>query len=256
VRYDLLGPLRVVNGGDNASISAQKVEILLAILLIRSDRVVTADQLMAEIWGERLPRRATAGLHVYVSELRKFLGRHRAESPIVTCSPGYVLRQGSDEIDFQSFLSLLESGRKSARKCLHEEASDYFERALALWRGPVLRNAAAGPIVSSFVTWLSEERVECLEQMIEAQLRLDRHRELVGMLYSLIAEHPLREAFYRQLMLALYRSNRKADALRVYRSARSTLQDELGLEPCRTLQDIQHAILHGNDQLLEHTLAA
>src|SRR5262249_55004053 len=116
VRYELLGTLRVVDADRTSFISAQKVEILLATLLVRADHVVTASQLMGEIWGDRLPRQAAAGLHVYVSELRKFLSRSgRTEGPIITRSPGYLLRQGSDVVDYQSFLELTDLGRTYLR---------------------------------------------------------------------------------------------------------------------------------------------
>jgi SARP family transcriptional regulator, regulator of embCAB operon len=250
MRYEILGPLRVVDEDGSAFISARKIEILLAVLLIRADQVVTADQLMVEIWGDRLPRRATACLQVYISQLRKFLSRpSRPGSPIVTRPPGYLLRVGSDEFDLSSFLGLVTAGRTNARASRHQEASDCFERALALWRGPVLDDLRIGPIVEGFVTWLDEMRMGCTEMLVDSQLELGRHRELVGGLYALSVEHPLRETFYRQLMLALYRSERKADALNVYQTARKMLNDELGLEPCRMLQDLQRAILIADDQL-------
>lgn len=251
MRYELLGPLRVVNEeGEIATIGAQKIETLLAALLIRSDQVVATDQLMTEIWGERVPRRATAGIHVYVSQLRKFLARCGGSGgPVVTRPPGYVLRSGDDELDYQSFLALVDKGREHAREGCHERASTCFENALGLWRGPALGDLSHGPIVEGFVTWLTETRLECTEMLIDAQLELGRHRELVGRLYSLTAEYPLRESFSRQLMLALYRSERQADALDVYRSVRRTIHDELGLEPCRALQELQQGILTADNEL-------
>jgi DNA-binding SARP family transcriptional activator len=226
------------------------MEILLAILIIRANHVVPLDQLITEIWGDRAPRRATAGLHVYVSQIRKFLHRpFHAESPIVTRPPGYLLDTGSDDIDYHQFLGLVDRGRACAREECHEEATGYLDDALALWRGPVLSDLRQGPITEGFVTWLMETRVECVEMLIDSQLALGHHRELVGRLYSLTAEHPLRESFYRQLMLALYRSERQADSLKVYQTARRTLNDELGLEPCRALQDLQRAILRGDEKL-------
>lgn len=250
MRYEILGPLRVIDDGNAMFIGARKVEILLASLLIRADQVVSAEQLMTELWGERLPRRATAGVHVYVSELRKFLNRQgRPESPVVTRPPGYMLTLGADELDFHAFQTLMNLGRRAARDQDDEEAVECFAEALALWRGPALADLGAGPIVSGFVTWLTEEQMECTELLMDTQLRLGCHRELVGRLYSLTAEHPLRESFYRQLMLALYRCERRADALTVYQSARRVLRDELGLEPCRALQEMQRAILSGDGLL-------
>ncbi|MFH8386143.1 BTAD domain-containing putative transcriptional regulator [Kitasatospora sp. NPDC018058] len=251
MKYQLLGPLRVVDGTGPSYISAQKVETLLAALLVRSDHVVTADQLMNEIWGDRLPRRATAGLHVYISDLRKFLGRlGHPDSPIVTRSSGYMLRLRSDEVDHRSFLDLTDLGRRYLREQRYEEACEAFDRGLALWRGPVLGGIGDGPILRSFATWLTEARLDCIEMHTDAKLQLGYHRELVGQLFALVEESPLRETFYRQLMLALYRADRRGDALKVYQTARSTLIDELGLEPCTSLQDVHRAILAADDRVL------
>ncbi|MEU5425303.1 AfsR/SARP family transcriptional regulator [Streptomyces olivoreticuli] len=261
MRYEILGPLRVTDGTKSMSISAHKVEIVLSVLLIRADQVVSPEQLMAEIWGEDLPRRATAGLHVYISQLRKFLKTLGAVgNPVETRAPGYVLRKGDDEIDAHVFLQLVDRGRAFLREERHDEAACHFEQALALWRGPTLGYgekgpAVGGPIIDGFSTWLTETRLESQEMLAECRLRLGRHREAVGMLYALTAENPMREVFHRQLMLALYRSERQADALKVYQTVRRTLKDELGLEPGRPLQDLQRAILAGDKCLMTPPLA-
>jgi SARP family transcriptional regulator, regulator of embCAB operon len=250
VRYEVLGPVRLVDGDDRDAISARKIETVLTVLLIRSDQVVPLDQLITEIWGEAPPRRAMAGLHVYISQVRKFLDRPgRTENPVVTRAPGYLLRKGDDEIDFHLFSEAVERGRRLTRARRYEEAAACLEEALGLWRGPVLGDQSGGPIIEGFVTWMTESRLECLELCAEAYLRLGRHREVIGRLYSLVTENPLREVYYRQLMLALYRSERQADALEVYRSARDTLREELGLEPCRALRDMQRAILTADERL-------
>jgi len=160
-----------------------------------------------------------------------------------------MLRMGSDELDCHAFLRLMSTGRGCVRDLRDDEAADCLEEGLALWRGPVLAELGSGPIINGFMTWLAEERLECMEILMDSKLRLGCHREVVGRLYSLIAEYPLHEAFYRQLMLALYRSDRQADALAVYRSARRVLRDELGLEPCHALQHVQRAILAGDEPL-------
>lgn len=250
MRYEVLGPLRLVDGDDCSAISARKVETVLTVLLIRFDQVVALDRLITEIWDDAPPRRAMAGLHVYISQVRKFLNRPgRAENPVVTQAPGYLLRKGDDEIDFHLFLQAVERGRALMRGRRYEEAAACLEGALELWRGPVLGGLRSGPIIEGFVTWMTESRLECLEILADAYLRLGRHREVIGRLYSLVTENPLREAYYRQLMLALYRSDRQADALKVYQSARSTLKEELGLEPCRALRDLQRAILTADGRL-------
>jgi SARP family transcriptional regulator, regulator of embCAB operon len=250
VRYEILGPLRVLDDDSHTSISAHKVEIALAVLLIRADHVVSFDQLVTELWGDSPPRRVAAGVHVYISQLRKFLHRPgRADNPVVTHPRGYLLQLGEDELDFHTFLRLCESGRGLVRDERYEQAADCLEKALGLWRGPILRDLGTGPIIDGFVAWLVESRLECLELLADCQLQQGRHRELVARLYSLVAEYPLRETFYRRLMLALYRSDRQADALDVYQTARRTLRNELGLEPCRALQDLQQAILSSASQL-------
>ncbi|MFB4308124.1 BTAD domain-containing putative transcriptional regulator [Actinomadura sp. GTD37] len=250
VKYELLGPLRVTEGHRHASISAQKVTVVLAALLIRADQVVGLDQLIGEIWGQHPPRRATAGLHVYISQLRKFLRRHgAAERAIVTRPPGYLLRLGADETDHRRFLALVERGKTHAAERRHDRAIARFEEAAGLWRGPALGDLRGGPIIEGFTTWLAETRLECLEMLSEAKLATGRHRELIGPLFSLAAEHPLREPIYRQLMLALYRSDRQADALRVYQTVRRTLDEELGLQPCRALQDLHQAVLAADVRL-------
>jgi SARP family transcriptional regulator, regulator of embCAB operon len=250
LRYELLGPLRVVDAGAVSFVGPRKVEVLLALLLARADQVVSTDQLINEIWGDRPPRRANATIHVYVSQLRKFLsGAGCTFDPIVTRPPGYMLRTGSDSLDVHDFQRLVNQGRSAARTRQHEEAVTHFEAALALWRGPVLGDLRDGPAVNAFATWVEEVRLECLELLVEASLELGRHREIVGRLYTLTTEHPLREAFCRQLMLALYRSERQADALSVYQKVRQKLHGELGLEPCRALREVHHAILVADPQL-------
>jgi len=252
MRYEVLGQFRVVDGDTPSLISARKIETVLAVLVIRADQVVTPDQLIAELWGDNPPRRAMAALHVYISESRKFLFREgRPDSPIATQPSGYVLHKGDDEIDFHSFLRFMNQGRASARAGRPAEAANCLERALAQWHGPALGDLHGGPITENFATWVTESRIDCFELLADAQLQLGMHRELVARLYSLTAEHPLRETFYRQLMIALYRSERQAEALNVYQLARRTLQDELGLEPCRALRELQRAILT-DDLALEY----
>jgi SARP family transcriptional regulator, regulator of embCAB operon len=250
VRYEILGPLRIVDENDISIIKARKIELLLAVLLIRCDQVVSFDQIVAEIWGADMPRRAAATIHVYVSQLRKFLKRPgRKESPIITCAPGYELHLGSDDFDVHDFERLVSGGRALAQEQRHSEAAAAFDAALDLWRGPALGDLGNGVIVNGFAAWLEEARLECTEMMVDAHLAAGQHREIVGFLQALTTEHPLREAFYERLMLALYRSDCQAEALRVYRSARKSINDELGIEPCRTLQELQGAILAGDDHL-------
>jgi DNA-binding SARP family transcriptional activator len=250
MRYEILGPVRVTVDDRAFFVSAGKVETVLAALLIRAGQVVTIDQLMREIWGEAAPRQAVPALQVYISQLRKFLSRSgQGAKPISTRPPGYQLRLGADEFDLSDFQHLMSLGREYVRQQRYEQAATALSGALSYWRGPVLGRARRGPILEGFVAWLEEARLECVEMLTDVRLMLGRHRELVAELFSLTAEYPLREAFYRQLMLALYRSDRQADALRAYQSARRVLNEELGLEPCRALQDLQRSILMADDEL-------
>lgn len=250
MRYEILGSVRVLDQDVFSPISTRKLEILLATLLIRRGHVVSTNHLITEIWGENPPRQATAALHVYISQLRKFVNRQgQVDSAIVTRSPGYSLLLRSDELDFDEFQALVNSGRARIRNQQYEEAAADFESALELWRGPVLHDLRDGPIVNGFATWVEEIRLESIEMMVSSFIMLDRHRELIGLLYSLIVDHPLHEEFYRQLMLALYRSGRRADALKVYWTARETLRGELGLEPSGALRKLQRSILAADENI-------
>jgi len=204
VRYEILGPLRIVDSTGPAFITAPKIELLMAVLLIRANRPTSIDQLVTEIWLDTPPRRANAGLHVYVSQLRKFLDRPgESTSTIVTRPAGYVLDLGADELDLSVFLDLVERGRESAKAGYIDVAVAHFEQALGLWRGDALGDFPNRPIVGGFLGWLGEKRLECAELAVEGQLHLGRHREMIARLCSLTGEYPYREAFYRQLMLAL-----------------------------------------------------
>ncbi|CAO5154763.1 SARP family transcriptional regulator, regulator of embCAB operon [Frankia sp. AiPs1] len=243
MRYETLGRLRVTDADQAHSLSARKTAVALAVLLIRAGQVVPMERLITEIWDDDPPTRATAAVHVYVSHLRRFLAGANAASQIVTRAPGYRLTLGTDEVDADRFHELLWDGREHAARGSHERAAELLESALGLWRGPALDGLHGSAVVDGYVGRLAESRLAGIETLMEAKLALGRHREVVGSLYSLAAEHPTREKLHRQLMLALYRSERQADALRAYHSLRRCLQDSVGLEPGRGLQELYHSIL-------------
>ncbi|MBV2156643.1 AfsR/SARP family transcriptional regulator [Kitasatospora sp. SUK 42] len=248
--FELLGPVCVNCGDQRRSVSARKVKILFATLLSRAGRTVGIDELITELWGEHPPLRATAALYVYVSQLRKFLvDAGCTGSRIETRHPGYGLDLGPHERDVDVFQRRVRKARNHVSHGEHERAVVEFKRALSLWRGPALGSLRDGPIVSGFATWCQEFRLECIEIMLESNLALGRHREIVGPLFSLTTDHPFRESFYRQLMLALYRSERRADALRVYQVARDTLRRDLGLDPGVALRAVHQAVLTADDRL-------
>ncbi|MFD5453134.1 AfsR/SARP family transcriptional regulator [Streptomyces sp. NPDC003470] len=244
MRYEILGTLRIVDEGRVVTIGARKVETLLTALLASFNETVPSGRLISELWGNKAPRRASAALHVYISQLRKTLKKSRPDSnPIVTTPQGYMLSLAGDEFDAREFQQLVELGRRRAREGWHTEAVDVLNRALALWRGPALLDLCDGPIIYGYAARLNEVRLECIELLVESSIELERHREVIGRLYSLVADYPLREALYRYLMIALYRSDRRAEALAVYQKARDTLRSELGLEPCQSLRDVHQAVL-------------
>jgi SARP family transcriptional regulator, regulator of embCAB operon len=248
VRYEILGPLRLTGSRGPVPLEAKKLQIVLATLLICREQVVSVDRLIGEIWGEWPPRRAIAGIHVYISHIRRTLSKASGQGkPVVTRPPGYMLQLGADELDFDEFQTAVAAGKVAYRNQCHEEAVCNLQNALQLWRGPLENDVNHGPIMRGFTLQVEERRLECVELMISSSLALGDYREMVGYLYSLISAHPLHEAFYQKLMFALYHTGRRGDALKVYQIARETLKDELGLEPSRPLQELQQKILTTDD---------
>jgi predicted ATPase/DNA-binding SARP family transcriptional activator len=217
--------LEVVEDGRVLSIERGRQRALLGYLLLRANEVVAQDRLVDVLWGESPPATAVTALHGYVSRLRRLLGAGRLE----TRHPGYVLRVESDELDLHRFRELLAQGRQ--------------REALALWRGPALADLAFEDFAQSEIARLEELRLSATEGRFEHELAHGRHAGLVGELAAAVRAHPLRERLAGQLMLALYRSGRQAEALEAYRDARTTLVEELGLEPGEELSELQRRIL-------------
>jgi DNA-binding SARP family transcriptional activator len=235
MEFRVLGPLEVVEEGQPLPLGGRQQRALLACLLLRANHLVSTDRLIEELWPGGAPRTAAKTIQVYVWKLRKELGQGR----LVTQPPGYVLRVDSSELDLARFEELLEA----ARRVDPDRAAERLREALSLWRGPALADLAYEPFAQTDIVRLEELRLAALEGRIEADLATGRHAELVGELEALVAEHPLRERLRGQLMLALYRSGRQAEALEVYQAARRTLVEELGLEPSAGLQRLEKAIL-------------
>ncbi|MET9354000.1 AfsR/SARP family transcriptional regulator [Streptomyces sp. NPDC006617] len=258
MEYRILGPIKVVDEGRESFLNARKVQALLAVLLIKAGQIVSVDQLIAEIWDKNPPRRANASLHVYISQVRKFLSRpHHKGSRLVTRAPGYTLTLGEDTLDVREFQRRVAEGRDQLMCGCLEEANTALTSALAMWEGRALGDLTGeGPIIRGFGVWAEEARLECMEMQFETCLALGHRRQLTGPLFQLVSENPMRETFYRQLMLALYQAGRQADALRVYQSARATLSDELGVEPCQALRDLHQAILVGDEVRSEYSVPA
>jgi DNA-binding SARP family transcriptional activator len=214
---------------------------LLAILLVRANEVASTDRLVHELWGDDAPKTAVPAVHNAVSRLRKGLG----DTVVQTRSPGYILEVSTDELDAARFEQLLSEAVGPP-----EDAAERLREALALWRGPALADFAYEPFAQSAIARLEELHIVAIEERIEADLVLGRHDVLVGELGSLIIDHPFRERLRRQLMVALYRAGRQADALGAYQEARRVLGDELGVDPSPALKELERAILQHDPSLM------
>jgi DNA-binding SARP family transcriptional activator len=211
VEFRVLGPLEVRDGDQSMPLGGAKQRALLALLVLNANRVVSRERLIDAIWGDDPPETAVTTVQVYVSRLRKLLG---AQTP-VTRPPGYLLEVEPEQVDLLRFERLL----AEARQADPEAASRLLRDALVLWRGPALAEFSE-PFAKVEAGRLEDLRLAAVEARIDADLREGRHAELVGELDALLVEHPHRERLRGQLMVALYRSGRQAEALEVYRSAR------------------------------------
>ncbi|MFL5780460.1 MAG: ATP-binding protein [Thermoleophilaceae bacterium] len=242
--FRILGPLEVAVDGGVVPLGGGKQRALLAVLLLHANEVLSSDRLIDSLWGERPPDTAAKALQVHVSQLRKALG----PDVLRTQPPGYVLTVRDGQLDLSRFERLLaEAGAEPDRA----RARELLGEALGLWRGQPLADVAYEPFAQSEIGRLEELRIAATEDRIDADLALGRDSALVGELESLIAAHPHRERPRAQLMRALYRAGRQAEALEAYRDARSALTGELGIEPSRELRELQEAILR-QDPALDH----
>jgi DNA-binding SARP family transcriptional activator/ABC-type branched-subunit amino acid transport system substrate-binding protein len=247
----ILGPLEVVVEGSHIEIAGGKQRELLAILLVHANEIRSPDQLIEELWGGAPPASALKTLQSLVSRLRVTLGT--AAGALETHGHGYRLRLEPGELDAEVFRDALEDGRRARARDEPEVASAQLRDALALWRGPALAEFRYAGFAQAEIARLDELRLAATEERIEADLELGRHAELVVDLEALVAEHPLRERLRGQLMLALYRSGRQAEALSTYQECRHALADELGLEPGAPLQELERRILEHDPGLASPT---
>ena len=237
--FRILGPFEARENGRALAIGTGKQRALLALLLLDAGDVVSTDRLIDALWGERPPASALNSVHIYVSQLRKVLG----EGCLITSGHGYLLALEPEQVDLGRFERVLGEGRELLAAGEAKRASEVLREGLALWRGPPLADLASEPFAQGEIARLEELHLEALEERIEADLALGRHGRLVPELGALVRANPLRERLRAQLMLALYRSGRQAEALETYRQARTTLVEEVGLEPGRRLQELERAIL-------------
>ena len=253
IEFRILGPLEVWREGGSLPLGGLKQRSLLALLLLQANQVVSTDRLVHELWGDEPPSTAVTALHGYVSQLRKLIEPERAaggESRVlVTRPPGYVLNVGPGQLDLDRFEASVRHAREELVAGRPEPAARDLREAFALWRGAPLADLASEPFAQSAARPLEELWLAALEDRIDADLALGRHREVASELEAVIRRHPLRERLRGQQMLALYRCGRQADALNAYADARRTLSEELGIEPSSALKQLERDILNQAESL-------
>lgn len=253
MQVHILGPLQVIRGTTVATPSAPKLRRVLALFAVNAGTEVRTDQIIEELWEDRPPVSAMTTLQTYVYQLRKLLqlgaeadagDTGRPQLPALRTSPGgYVLALAPSALDCREFEHLAERGRAQLDAGRREEAAETLRAALQLWRGPALSDVGVGPVLQASAVRLEEIRKSALEQRIEAELALGRHHELISELTGIVSRQPTHEGFQAKLILALYRTGRRSDALQVYQRARTALADELGLAPSPELERLHRAVL-------------
>ena len=249
--FAILGPLEVRRDGRVVPIVSRKQRLLLAALLNRPNEVVSVDLLIDALWGEDVPASASNAIQVHVSHLRRVLadGSAVTSTAIETRDPGYLIRVDAEALDATRFERLIDEGRRLGRSGASEAAARTLRAALDLWRGPAFADLAYEPFLQPVIARLDELRLGGIQDRIDADLALGGDQELIPELRELVRTFPLRERLRRQLMLALYRADRQADALEAARDARRVLADELGIDPGPELQRLETSILHHDPEL-------
>jgi DNA-binding SARP family transcriptional activator len=263
VDIEVLGALSVRQNGTSITPTAPKPRQVLALLALHADQVVPVSALMEELWGAAPPRSGRTTLQTYVLQLRDLIAtalgksgarraqgegeRRGAKDVLVTMSGGYLLSSGNGHSDIRCFEELTGLGYRAMDAGDFAGAARLLREALTLWSGAAFADVQAGSQLEMEIKRLDESRLCALEQRIEAELRLGRHREVLAELTALVGRHRMHENLHAQFMLALYRSGRRNEALDVYRRLRTTLVRDLGLEPSAALRRLQRSILAAND---------
>jgi DNA-binding SARP family transcriptional activator/pimeloyl-ACP methyl ester carboxylesterase len=249
VEFGVLGPLEVTADGQSLGLAGARTRAVLAVLLVHANQVVSSDRLVEELWPGQPADRATDSLQVRLSELRRTLRAAGEAGRLATRPPGYLLRVAPGELDALRFAQLAAEGDAALAAGDAGTAARRFDQALGLWRGAALAGFDTVPSARAEAGRLEEQRLAALESRAGALLACGRHRDLIAQLEALTTAHPLRERFWYQRMLALYRSGRQADALRAYRELRDILIAELAIEPGPELRELHGRILRQDPAL-------
>lgn len=225
----VIGPLHVHNGECQVPVAAGKQRIVLATLALRANRAIPLDELTDSVWSGHPPRAAEVTLRNYVKRLREALGP--AAGRLVTRNGGYLLQLETPELDLALFEDLCRQGSTAVGDRDWPRAQTILTRTLRIWRGVPLLDVPSPGLRDELVPHLEQLRLQAVEDHAEAELHLGHHDRLVPRLRDLAASHPLRERFHAQLVLALARCGRQAEALEAYQAARRALVEELGIEP-------------------------
>ncbi len=261
MQFSILGPLSMTSGGKSFTPSAPKQRQLLSLLLVSANQLVSVESCVEELWEDRPPNTARATLHTYIRHLRRAVSQPHREGQaeggaadgkeiLKTRDLGYQLIVQPGQLDLHAFERQVKRALLALTKGDDATGAALLGEALATWRGPVLAEVHTGPILQAYVASLAEYRLSLLEQRIEADLRLGRHHQLIWELTELTAQHPTHESLHAQLMLALYRSGRSAQALEVFHRLRRVLASELGIEPTPRMHRFHRAVL-ASDPALE-----
>jgi DNA-binding SARP family transcriptional activator len=241
VRWNILGPIEMVNDATVLRVQRPQHQAVLAYLILNGNLVVSTGQLISALWRDAPPVTARTQIQSSISRIRQVLRQADAESLLTSDAAGYRLSTGPGEVDLGEFRSGVRDARDAAAAGQLTQAATLLRSGLRLWRGPAL-SGSVGAFVESAAWGLEEQRLTAIEELVDVELASGRHREVIAELSLLVHAHPLRERPVGQLMLALYRSGRQADALGVFRSLRRTLADDHGLDPSIRLVELNSAI--------------
>jgi DNA-binding SARP family transcriptional activator len=246
IRFCVLGPLEVHADDVMFTMRGPKLQQLLALLVVRANRIVQVDTLVDELWSEAPPRTAVSSVRTHVYHLRtsvRDVGDGAISDRLVTEPSGYMLKVDPERIDSEVFTRKVRQAKSLLVGDRLEDASRMLRGALAMWRGQPMANVDTGPVLTRHAVQLHEERLNALQLRIEADMRLGRHRELIGELKDLVAADPYNEWFHARLIDALNQSGRRREALGVFHTLRNQLNDELGVEPSGEVQRVHQEVL-------------